>query len=371
MRSSRTLFITVALIGVTFLCCCDKNDGPDDDLLTSIAYNPIPFLPNINPAFPPFEDPQDNPTTQEGIELGRFLFYDTRLSADNSMSCSSCHMQSGAFTDNRATSVGIDDIAGNRSSMSLVNLAFRPPLLFWDGRSPNLEDQALLPVEDPIELHHDWREVEEMVRMDDRYPEMFRKAFGVERISEIDRSHVTKALAQFQRSLISDNSKFDKRQAGEVIFSDEELMGFLMFFDFEEIPIEMHAECGHCHPAPLFGINEFRNNGVDASNDYFGFPDLGRGAVVGDSLENGKFRAVSLRNIALTGPYMHDGRFETLDEVIEHYLSGGHPSPNKDPLLSDLANREFTNEQKQALIAFLHTLTDEDFLNNPAFSSPF
>lgn len=341
----------------------------DPSDLTSIAYEPVPFNIIAPDYFPDPADfiPADNPTTEAGVTLGKHLFYDPILSVDSTMSCSSCHLSNGAFTDNLAFSFGVRGEQTPRSSMALVNMVYVTDAIFWDGRASSLEEQALLPIEDPIELHESWDNVEEKLQAHPDYPAMFRQAFGIENKQEITRGLAVKAIAQFERTLVSGNSKWDKWRRGEYQFTDEELDGFLMFFD-EANGALPDAECAHCHNAPLFTSNDFFNNGLDAAASFGDFEDKGLGAVTGRASDNGKFRSPTLRNIELTAPYMHDGRFQTLEEVIDHYNSGGKPADNKDPLLHNL---QLDEEQKQSLIAFLKTLTDEDFINNPDYQNPF
>ncbi|MFK7932406.1 MAG: cytochrome-c peroxidase [Saprospiraceae bacterium] len=375
MRKFLLIFIPIILL--TFACKKDPmpdsgTDNPnpvDPDDLTSIEHNPQPLSIAVPDYFPNIEDfiPMDNPTTIEGVELGRHLFYDPMLSVDSTISCSSCHLPAGGFTDNVAFSTGVLGEQTPRSSMALINVAYITDGLFWDGRIQSLEDQALMPVEDPIEMHEEWGNVEVKFRRHDLYPEMFRKAFDIDSKKEITKDLAVKALAQFERTLISQDSKFDKWKRNEIALDDDEIDGFLMFFD-EGVNGLPDAECGHCHNQPLFTTNDFFNNGLDAAETFEDFTDKGLGAFTGRLSDNGKFRAPTLRNIALTAPYMHDGRFQTLEEVVEHYNSGGHPADNKDPLLTQLG---LDDEQKQSIIAFLKTLTDEKFVNNPAYQNPF
>ena len=195
---------------------------------------------------------------------------------------------------------------------------------------------------------------------------MFEKAFEIKELTEINKDLITKALAQFERTLVSHNSKYDQVQRGEAEFTDAEQRGWTIFFDAsEELP---HSECGHCHIDPLFTDLEFHNNGIDPSEDLNDFKDKGKGAVNGNKFDNGKFKTPTLRNISLTAPYMHDGRFATLEEVIDHYISGGHLSINANPNVRKL---DLQDQDKKDLIAFLNTLTDSTFINNPRFGNPF
>lgn len=363
------LFLIVLI--TTSLSCRDDDDGGMDDPhyidLTTQIYNPSSYDLVIPDGFPQMEIPEDNPLTAEGVELGRFLFFDPILSADSTMSCAHCHAPTSSFSDNVPVSTGIDGIAGTRNSMSLVNVGFNYKGLFWDGRVSTLEEQALLPVEDPIELHNTWPEVEEKLATSSIYPVMFRAAFGIENNYEITKELTAKALAQFERTLISGNSRFDQIKYQNLdFFGDDELLGWDMFFDSPTAIKD--AECAHCHNAPLFTDNEYFNNGIDSVVNLDEFPDLGLGAVTNFYYDNGTFRAPTLRNIELTAPYMHDGRFETLEEVIEHYNSGGHIAEN---LGGDIRPLGLTDQEKGHLLTFLKTLTDTSFVNNPKFSSPF
>ena len=335
--------------------------------LLDITYSPTPVTLSGPIEYPAMIIPTDNPTTAEGIDLGRHLFYDKLLSNDYSMSCASCHETSGSFTDNEATSEGIDGIAGRRSSMSLLDIGFADNGLFWDGRRKTLEEQALDPVEDSIELHTTWPTVVERLKTSEIYPELFRKAFGISDRSEISKELAAKAIAQFERSLISSGqSKYDRWRRGEVELSDEEFLGYVLFFDAD--PDTKDAECGHCHNAPLFTTHEYFNNGIEDVEGLDAFPDQGLGETTGVALDQGKFRVTTLRNVTLTAPYMHDGRFATLEDVLDHYNSGGHFQPNKDPLIRPL---RLEAHEIDAIISFLHTLTDSVFINKEDYQNPF
>lgn len=333
---------------------------------TDSAHPPVPVAVVNPPGFVRMAIPDDNPLTEEGIALGRRLFYDPILSADSSLSCNSCHLQKYAFAEPGAVSIGVDGRTGRRSAPSLVNVGYYNTGLFWDGRAATLEEQALHPVSNPDEMGADWEAVEQRLRQDAVYRELFQKAFGIE-ASEIDRERVGKALAQFQRTLISANAKFDRVQLGLDTFTAAERRGWEIFFDFPGgLPM---AECGHCHADPLFTNQEYFNNGLDpAPPRLMEFKDEGRGGVTGRRSDLGKFRTPSLRNIELTAPYMHDGRFRTLEEVIDHYASGGHYAENVSPNVRPL---RLTAGDKADLIAFLRTLTDTSFVNNPKFENPY
>jgi cytochrome c peroxidase len=362
MKCLQNSFILWILVIVLFSCRDDEKEGD----LTKFPYNPTAYQVNLPSHFPPLPIPADNPLTTDGIQLGRFLFYDPILSADSSMSCASCHFPDKAFTDGNAVSKGIDGIAGRRSSMSLINIGYVQSGLFWDGRAKTLEEQALMPVEDPIELHHTWPKVIEKLRKHPTYPARFRAAFGITNTSEISKELAAKAIAQFERIMISQDSKYDRIQQGKDFYSDLELVGQGLFFDDD--PDLPDAECSHCHNVPLATSDDFFNNRITESATLDGFDDLGKGKVTGFKAENGKFRAPTLRNISGTGPYMHDGRFKTLDEVLAHYNSGGKPSPNGDPLLHPL---KLTAFHMKALKAFLETFNDTLFNKKPELQNPF
>lgn len=375
---------------------CDKSmnggGGTAKGDLEDIAYNPQPYTIKKPEHFPAIPIPADNPQTVAGVQLGRRLFYDPILSADSTQSCSSCHLPQGSFTDNLAVSKGIDGIAGKRSSMSLLNIAYvnnqpgkpgdRAYNLFWDGRAQTLEEQALLPVEDPIELHNTWPNVIEKLRKHPAYPKLFREAFGIKDRNEMTKELAAKAIAQFERILISSGqSKYDRfRFYAEPVFEDDEQDGLALFENPDQVGAD--AQCFHCHGVVTMTGNNFFINGIDSAGAYTDFKDRGLGGVTGKLSDNGKFRAPTLRNIALTAPYMHDGRFKTLEEVIEHYASQGRSTPPfQDPLITQLGTRipnsspvqysKLTTKQKKNLVAFLHTLTDSTFINNPDIQTPF
>lgn len=312
------------------------------------------------------EQPPDNLMTVEGIQLGRKLFYDPIFSVDSTVSCASCHQQSLSFTDGLGHSIGV---AGStkRSSIDLINVGFTYHGLFWDGRAASLEQLALVPIEDPIEMANTWENVEQKLRDHATYPADFRKAFGIQNVSDIDRTLATKAVAQFLRTITSGtNSRYDRFARGEIFLEENEYNGYLMFFNFD--PNLPDAQCGHCHNAPLLATNDYFNNGLQEALDLESIADKGRGLITGDPADNGKFKPPTLRNIALTAPYMHDGRFKTLQEVLDHYASGGKSSPNKSSFMFNLT---LTESQKSDIIAFLLTLTDTTLLTNPAYKNPF
>ena len=331
--------------------CVYDNDGPTP-LQLQIPFQLIERLgqPNI---------PPDNPMTVEGVALGKKLFFDPILSADGTQACADCHAPAASFTDPRRFSIGIDGIPGDRNSMPIINMAWSVTnKFFWDGRATGLEGQAFGPVVNPIEMHNTWPNAVATLQAHAEYPEMFDAAFET---STIDSILVVKALAQFERTLISGNSKFDKYLREEVNLSPAEFRGLELFMD------DFGGDCFHCHGGPgnpLFTDNDFHNNGLDAT-----FTDLGLGAVTGNPADNGKFKTPSLRNLVFTAPYMHDGRFQTIDEVLDFYATGVTISPTIDPLmqLAFQGGNQLSVDEKADLKAFLLTLTDSSFVNNPDF----
>ncbi len=352
----RSLVILLILGGWIVAC---QSDGAVEAVEAPIeTAQPDGFLPMVVSS--------DNPSTPAGIALGRRLFFDPILSANRMITCSSCHRPELAFTDGQALSNGIGQQQTRRSSPSLLNVGFHYKGLFWDGRSPDLEEQAVHPIVDPKEMGAQIPIVEARLRVQPGYFELFEAAFGLSSSEEINIMHVSRALAQFQRSLISSQSKFDRVMAGQEAFTTSEKRGWTIFFDADS-PNTPAGECSHCHTDPLFTNLAYENNGLDRAPELAAFSDAGRGEVTGFPDENGKFKVPTLRNIGITAPYMHDGRFTTLEEVITHYNSGGHYAPNVSPNIRPLHLEE---KDISDLIAFLHTLTDTTALYNKAYQSP-
>lgn len=351
-------FVEFCVFMGLFLNACSKNKSD---------FNPTPYVLKIPSHFPEMPIPSDNPMTREGVFLGRMLFYETSLSLDYSISCGSCHAPTNAFSDPNKLSTGVNGQKGTRNSMALVNLGWQK-FFFWDGRAKTLEEQILEPVRNPVEMHMEWKNVVKRLQVKSEYRYQFYKAFGV---PFVDSLLAAKALAQFLRTMISGESKFDVmyKFANNIPLTAEELVvknavtpqewaGYSSFQDMNG------ADCFHCHNGPLMQVQKFSNNGLDAV-----FTDLGRGAITKNAADNGKFKVPTLRNIGMTAPYMHDGRFETLDEVIEHYSTGIVHSPTIDPLIefASQGGVQLDSDQKANLKAFLLTLTDERFINNPDF----
>jgi len=356
MKNKNYILAILAIVITISSCKKDEEEiTPIDTSPTAHSVN-VPDFVNNFALLGPMPIPADNPLTKEGIALGRKLFYEKKLSGDNTMACASCHAQELAFSDNNQFSEGITGDLGDRQAMAIINSAW-DDLFFWDGRAVSLEDQAFGPVVNEVELNTTWTEVEARLQSDSEYPELFNKAFGTKTIDSV---LVSKAIAQFERTMVSFNSRFDRFFYGsEDIFTDSEERGFDLFFD--------KAECVHCHSGPMLTDFTFRNNGLDAT-----FDDIGLGKVTGLASDEGKFKVTTLRNIAQTAPYMHDGRFATLEEVIDHYNSGVDSlSPNLDEeMMHFTEGLELTDQEKVDLIAYLNTFTDYTYLANPDFSDP-
>ncbi|MCC3158169.1 cytochrome-c peroxidase [Hymenobacter sp. 15J16-1T3B] len=341
---------------------------PDKDVEEAFAA-PTPLTLATPQGFPAMAAmPADNPLTEQGVALGRMLFYEKKLSSDGTVSCGSCHQQSKAFTDGRARALGVGGQQHARGSMALMNMAWSQDFT-WDGAHTELEKQARVPLENPVEMHQSLATSVTKLQQTSNYPKLFGQAFGSSKITE---ENVLKALAQFERTLVSANSRYDQalrfeRSLTSTERQGQQLMGHATAF-------VRGAECVHCHdPQLLFAgpRHTFFNNGLDQPP----FADPGRGGVTGVAFDQGMFKAPSLRNIALTAPYMHDGRFQTLEEVLDHYSDHVKVSANLDPQLINSPNDPsgritLTALEKQKIIAFLHTLTDSTFITDPRFSDP-
>jgi cytochrome c peroxidase len=320
-----------------------------------IGANVTPYRLTISAFFPRPALPHDNPLTDEGVALGHKLFYDPQLSINNSQSCASCHKPSAAFTDGKRVSVGAEEQFGTRNAMALFNLAWKSSF-FWDGRAATLREQVIQPIQNPLEMHESMTNVAAKLAANKEYPALFARAFGK---SEITADRIARALEQFLLAQVSFDSKFDRVIAGEVKFTAEEQRGFELFHtEYDPHREQFGADCFHCHGGPLFQSQGFANNGLDTT-----FSDVGRYAVTGRNGDQGKFAVPSLRNVELTAPYMHDGRFKTLGAAVAHYCTGMKRSPTLDPNLAKHPDGgvPLSDADQQALVAFLKTLTDERF----------
>lgn len=299
------------------------------------------------------EFPSDNPLTEEGVALGERLFFEKRLSKNSSINCASCHQPENGFVDaGKAMSLGDEGQKGTRNSMTLINLAWKSKF-FWDGRAGSLREQVLGPIQNPLEMNANLNEVVKALQSDPTYPAEFDNAFG-DRV--IDSDLIARALEQYLLTLTASNSKLDQAMAGKTTLSELERRGFELFFTERDPRRNLWgADCFHCHGGPLFTNHGFFNTGLDAVPG-----DAGLQEVTGSVNDQGKFATPTLRNIGKSAPYMHDGRFETLEEVLDFYSESIHPAANLDPNLAKHRGKGLglSQEDKKALLAFLSTLNE-------------
>lgn len=391
------LLITALSMGMLLLFSCSDDDEN------------LPDTRNIDVSEPPegkdwiytststsldlpvyFPNASRSSVREEVFQLGRHLFYEPRLSRNNTVSCGSCHEQSKAFTDGRAFSIGLDGETTRRSSMAVFNLLWDNKF-FWDGRSDSLEQQALLPIEDHIEMDLPLAQAVERLQSLDLYDSLFYFAFGDTLVTA---SKIAEAITEFEIGIVSKDSKFDKFKRGELNLDPDEREGLDLMRhpgpyqvpDFGTLYLR-GGNCSDCHSGILFrgapGVGFAANNGLDKEENW---TDLGLYEVTGDEDDKAQFKIPTLRNIELTGPYMHDGRFQTLEEVLDHYNEHVKLSPTTSGLMQ-VNNNEFTEftlssdgerfllgltqDEKDKIIAFLKTLTDNDLVTNPRYSNPF
>ncbi len=387
----RFLYFSIWIFLFFGLIACEKDVAPGQEELDNqvlAAHLDIPVEPFIYafPALPNYltvpqingqdNTPANNQITDWGATLGRVLFYDKQLSINNTVSCASCHKQEIGFSDEKKLSEGFDGGHTGRHSMSLIQASYYPSgRFFWDERAATLEDQVLMPIQDGVEMGLTLDTLVARLTSSAFYPILFKRAFGDE---FIDANRISRSLAQFVRSIISFQSKYDEGRAAFPAafnnqgnspfanFTAEENTGKQIFFT----PPPNGAGCAVCHGTDNFTAPGPRNNGLDSDPI-----DLGVGGFNGNPQLEAKFKVPSLRNIALTAPYMHDGRFATLEEVIGHYSEGIESHPTLDPPLvrpNGLPNFfNFSQEQRNALIAFLNTLTDHSVATEEKWGNPF
>ena len=319
---------------------------------------PTPYPFKLSNRLPIPSLPLDNPLIAERIELGRLLFHDPQLSIDNTVACASCHQKDHAFSDPARFSAGVNDQFSRRHSMPLFNLAWKDSF-FWDGRAQSLREQVLIPIEDPREMGESMDHVIEKLSADADYPTLFNSAFGS---ASITPQTIGLALENFLLSLTSYDSKFDQAMSGKAQLSPSEQRGFELFMtEFEPRSRQYGADCFHCHGGALFTDNRFHDNGLAQIA-----ADRGLAEVTRNPMDANKFSTPSLRNIALTAPYMHDGRFQTLEEVVEHYSSAITSRVTLDPNLAKhpTAGLQLSAKDKTALVDFLKTLSDPQYIQN-------
>lgn len=363
MKINRYILLSLLLI-VMFSCKRKIDDG-------GVVNETTPYTFEIPKGFPTEPNiPKDNPLTIEGVNLGHYLYYDERMSgkADEGMgmSCSSCHLQQFAFENGIGQGIGTTGAKTRNVMLPHINLAWNPGTFGWNGSVPSIEEDVYGVITDPAEFASTWPKVVAAISAVPEYPAMFEKAFGT---PEVTKERIAKAIAQFVRTLVSKDSKFDRVLRGEENFNDAEWHGLVLF------TTEQGADCFHCHGSlgnPLMTTHQFYNNAKDSVfNDPYD-----RYSVTGDPQDIGAYKATTLRNIELTGPYMHDGRFKTLDEVIDFYSEGLVYSQYVHPLMHKVfppfgTGNNLNPIEKSDLKAFLLSLTDTVFTHNPKFASPF
>lgn len=350
MRKLLICCVTAIVIIISGLAGCKPDPSYD---VSANTMDTIGFA--IPQGWPqPYYTFQNNTLTQPGFELGRKIFYDPRLSRDNTISCASCHQQFAAFCHlDHSLSHGIDGLFGTRNAPGLFNLAWHPAY-FWDGGVNNLENQPINPIQNHVEMDENLPDIINKMGADATYKSMFKSAFGDETINS---QRIFKALAQFMAAMVSNHSRYDKYIAGDVsaAFTQQEIHGLSLF----------REKCATCHKEPLLSDFSYRNNGLFVDP---GLNDSGRARITGDPNDMHKFKVPSLRNVDLTRPYMHDGRFQTLDAAVEHYRTDITPSATLDTLLTN--GIQMTDNDKADIISFLKTLTDTTFTKDKRFSQP-
>jgi cytochrome c peroxidase len=339
----------IGLLMSLLLLSCSNNDKEYKEINNRLDFR----IPSNFPALA--QDISYNYPTEKGFELGRKLFYDARLSIDNTISCSFCHEQAYAFTHHgHEFSHGLNDQEGTRNAPAVQNMAFQGEY-FYDGASNSIEMLSIVPIHNPIEMGETLEGIAGELKSDKAYVKLFRQSFDDGQVSS---GNILKALAQFMTMMVSANSRYDKYVRNEPggKLTAQEMEGLTLFLD----------KCASCHKTDLFTDSSFRNNGLPPNPN---LNDLGREVVTGFETDRYKFKVPSLRNVALTAPYMHDGRFGSLQSVLNFYSQGVVHSATLDAVLQqgDVLGIPLSQEEKEAIIAFLNTLTDEEFITNPKF----
>ena len=366
MKFKKPIILVVLFSPFIFSLC--KEDPAGMPAIDKMAqYDDSPYELD----FGRFAEPEmnGNPLTIEGVKLGRMLFYETLLSKDNSISCASCHIQENGFSDPDQLSSGVDGSLGKRQAMPVFNTLWHTNEFFWDGRAHLLRDQTLMPIQDELEMKETLESVISKLNGSEIYPDQFIRAFGDEVITS---ERMSLALEQFINSIISNRSKYDKYLDREAALTASEERGMVLFnAEYNPgFPDISGADCAHCHGGNNFDNNRYMNNGLDSDANQ---TDIGRESVTGEARDRAAFKVPSLRNVELTAPYMHDGRFQTLEEVVEHYDHGIVISGTVDPALAYSAQTglQLTDQDKIDLINFLKTLTDNEVISDERYSDPF
>ncbi|MFT5824232.1 MAG: cytochrome c peroxidase [Crocinitomix sp.] len=362
----KKLYICFALLTVVLIgTACN-----DDDKATpaTVEHDKTPYMLE----FGDFPDPNiaaDNQLTVQGVQLGRMLFYEKMLSKDGSMACASCHLQEFAFSDTAKFSIGVEGKPGGRHAMAVFNMAWNSNEFFWDGRAHLIRDQSLGPIQDELEMNETLENVITKLSNSVTYNDQFVRAFGSD---EITSEKMSLAMEQFMNSIVSYQSLYDNFLEDTMAFNASQKRGRDLFFgEYNEFfPEQSGADCAHCHGGANFENDKYANNGLD---DDASFKDGGREKVTKNAKDKAKFKITSLRNVELTAPYMHDGRFNSLEEVVNHYNKGLKSSSTLDPALDQTraTGLRLTEQDKKDLVNFLKTLTDTELTKDPKFGSPF
>ncbi|MBC8872202.1 MAG: cytochrome-c peroxidase [Planctomycetes bacterium] len=340
------------VVSVTLTGCSSDSPPPDPGPTDqSDAGSPTTDTPAEDAAaetkvllgLPPVPVPEDNPMTDEKIELGKLLYFDKRLSKDGTIACATCHDPKMAWTEHKPTSTGIGDQVGGANSPTVINAAYAPAQ-FWDGRAASLEEQALGPIENPIEMGHKLDNMIPQLNEIAVYNERFQQVFG----TDVTKEGIAKAIATFERTILSGNSPYDKFKDGdEDALTDAQKKGMKLFDD---------VGCSTCHAPPIFSNYKYYNAGVGSGKET---PDEGRKAVTGDDKDMGKFRVPMLREVANTGPYFHDGSCDTLEKAVAMMAGGGIANDNLSGMLKGIGDEGPSAEDQANIVEFLKALSGE------------
>jgi cytochrome c peroxidase len=331
----------------------ESAETPDDAAPAETpTAEPVAFEVKVPLGLPPLPIPADNPMTAEKVELGRMLYFDTRLSKDGTISCATCHDPLMAWTEHKPTSTGIGSQLGGANSPTVINSAYATTQ-FWDGRAASLEEQALGPIENPIEMGHSLPEMIATLNGLEGYKQHFQDVFG----SEVNKEGISQAIAAFERTVLSGNSPYDKFMAGDENALNEAQKRGLELFN--------NSGCAECHTPPLFSSYDFYNAGVSIEKN-----EPGRKAVTNDEADLGAFRVPMLREVANTGPYFHDGSAEKLEDAVALMARGGNDNPNLSEMLKSVRDVELTEENQKDLVEFLKALSGEYPIIDPPATLP-
>ncbi len=358
--------VSLILLLLLWFSNCRKDDDKDVAQTDNVVYDSTLYA--FDPGPFPMPDFKDNPPTVQGVKLGRMLFYEKMLSKDGSQACATCHVQAYGFSDTSRFSIGVEGKEGKRQAMSVVNTAWHTNEFFWDGRAHLLRDQSLKPIQDALEMNETLENVISKLSASKTYRDQFTRAFGS---ADITAEKMSLAMEQFMNTIVSNQSKYDKFLAGQATLTESEERGRKLFFqEYNEfLPEQSGADCAHCHSGFNFANNKYANNGLDPDGM---MADIGREKVTNNPADKAKFKIPSLRNIELTAPYIHDGRFRTLAEVVAHYDHGIEKSATLDPALDVTTHTglRLTAQDKSDLVAFLKTLTDNTLAGDGRYSNP-